>query len=342
MLSLRNDYSEGAHPKVLAALMETNIEKTSGYSTDPYCERARQTIRGLTGAPDADVHFLVGGTNANLTIIASALRPFEAVVAASTGHIAVHETGAIEATGHKVVEMAAPEGKLTPALLHAASAVHSDEHMVLPKMAYISESTEVGTVYTKAELTALSLACKELGMFLFLDGARLSQALASEACDLTLPDLARLCDVFYIGGTKNGLLFGEAVVLCNDALKPGFRHMVKRQGGMLAKGRLLGIQFQALLEDGLYLEIARSANEKTQRIGQVLAAKGVVLLHEAETNMAFPVFSTAQIEYLLPLVAFELADRVSGDRQAIRLVTSWATTDADVDAFEHILEGLPK
>lgn len=254
MLRFQNDYSEGAHPNVLRALCDTNLSATPGYGLDDDCRRAADAIRARFACPDADVHFLVGGTQTNLLAATAFLRPWEAMVAADTGHVNVHETGAIEATGHKVIAVPGADGKLTPAAIAAAAAQHCaqpgiyDEHMVLPRMAYISDTTELGTVYTKAELTALRAACDAHGLYLYLDGARLAQALTAAGNDLRPEDLPQLCDAFYIGGTKNGLLFGEAMVIVNDALKPGFRRAMKRSGAMLAKGRLLGVQFAAALE----------------------------------------------------------------------------------------------
>ena len=253
MYSFRNDYSEGAHPKVLKALTDTNFEQTRGYGLDPRCQKARELIRGLCAAPEADVHFLVGGTQTNLLVIEAMLKPYEAVIAAHTGHVNVHETGAIEGTGHKVIAVPSPDGKLTPAMIESVPELHSDEHQVKPAMAYVSNTTETGTVYSKAELTALRQCCDRHGLLLFLDGARLGSALACS--DLTLGDYAALTDAFYIGGTKNGALFGEALVLPRP--QADFRWYMKRRGAMLAKGRLLGVQFQALLENNTFLDAAQ-------------------------------------------------------------------------------------
>ena len=251
MYSFRNDYSEGAHPKVLQALADTNLRQTVGYGMDPCCQAAADTIRRLCAAPDAAVHFLVGGTQVNLVTIDAFLQSYEAVVAAQTGHVSTHETGAIEATGHKVCTVESPDGKLTPALVESVLAGHNGtEHMVLPRMVYISDTTEIGTVYTRAELAALRQCCDVHGLFLYLDGARLGSALTSPDNDLTLPELAALTHAFTIGGTKNGALFGEALVLTRPM--PHFRWHMKQRGAVLAKGRLLGLQFQALLEDGLW------------------------------------------------------------------------------------------
>ena len=343
MYSFRNDYSEGAHPQVLQALTDTNLVQTCGYGVDPICEEARDLIRTVCAAPEADVHFLVGGTQTNLTVIASLLQPYEAVIAAHTGHVNCHETGAIEATGHKVIAMPGTDGKLTPAAIADAAAQHCaapgvyDEHMVLPRMAYISDATELGTVYTKAELTALRAACDAHGMYLYLDGARLAQALTAAGSDLQPEDLPRLCDAFYIGGTKNGLLFGEAMVIVNDALRPGFRRAMKRNGAMLAKGRLLGVQFAAAMAHDLWLDMGRHADAQAQRIAAALTDRNVPMYVPSPTNQIFPILSDAQIARLQEQVAFNTTARVDAAHQAVRFVTSWATTDAQVDALLAVL-----
>ena len=343
MYSFRNDYSEGAHPQVLQALTDTNLVQTCGYGVDPICEEARDLIRSLCDAPEADVHFLVGGTQTNLTVITALLASYEAVIAAHTGHVNCHETGAIEATGHKVIAMPGTDGKLTPAAIADAAAQHCaapgvyDEHMVLPRMVYVSDATELGTVYTKAELTALRAACDAHGMYLYLDGARLAQALTAAGNDLQPEDLPRLCDAFYIGGTKNGLLFGEAMVIVNDALKPGFRRAMKRNGAMLAKGRLLGVQFAAAMAHDLWLDMGRHADQQAQRIAAALSDRGIAMYVPSPTNQIFPILSDAQIARLQEQVAFYTNARVDATHQAVRFVTSWATTDAQVDALLAVL-----
>ncbi|MCI8910442.1 MAG: aminotransferase class I/II-fold pyridoxal phosphate-dependent enzyme [Oscillibacter sp.] len=331
MYSFRNDYSEGAHPKIIQALTDTNFQQTCGYGLDPLCQQAANTIRRLCQAPAADVHFLAGGTQTNLTAIASLLRPYEAVIAASTGHVNVHETGAIEATGHKVCAVPTPDGKLTPELAESAAG-DRQEHMVYPRMVYVSDTTEVGTVYTKAELTALRQYCDRHGMLLYLDGARLGSALASPENDLTLPEIAALTDAFYIGGTKNGALFGEALVLASP--DPHFRWHLKQRGAMLAKGRLLGLQFQALLEDGLYLELARHANEAAFRLRDGLAARKIPFLVDSPSNQQFPILPNTAVQRLQDLgYAFEIQQAMDPDHTCIRLVTSWATPDSAVEDF---------
>lgn len=332
MYSFRNDYSEGAHPKVLEALISTNLEQTVGYGMDPRCEAARNTIRRLCNAPDADVHFLVGGTQTNLIVIESLLRPYEAVIAAHTGHVNVHETGAIEATGHKVCTAYAPNGKLTPALVESVVNGHSSEHMVHPRLVYISDTTEIGTIYTKAELEALRRCCDEHNLFLFMDGARLGSALTSPENDLTLPDLAALTDAFYIGGTKNGALFGEALVM--NAPNDHFRWHMKQRGAMLAKGRLLGVQFQALLEDGVYFEIARHANEMAYRLRDGIAALGYSFPVPSPSNQQFPVLPNTVVEQLKAKgYEFEIDHAEDDAHTCVRFVTSWATPENAIDAF---------
>ena len=335
MYSFRNDYSEGAHPKVMEALADTNLEQTVGYGMDPRCQSAAALIRDLCKAPDADIHFLVGGTQANLVVIDAFLQSYEAVIGAHTSHINTHETGAIEATGHKVCSIYAPDGKLTPALVEEVLSQHNGtEHMVLPRMVYVSDSTEIGTIYTKAELAALRRCCDEHGLYLFLDGARLGSALTSPDNDLTLADIAALTDVFYIGGTKNGVLFGEALVLSNAAPKAHFRWHMKQRGAVLAKGRLLGIQFQAILEDGLYFDIARHANEMAFRLRDGIAALGYPFPVPSPTNQQFPVLPNTVIGQLEARgYQFEAQEAVDAEHTCVRLVTSWATPESAIDAF---------
>ncbi len=335
MYSFRNDYSEGAHPKVMEALADTNLEQTVGYGMDPRCQSAAALIRDLCKAPDADIHFLVGGTQANLVVIDAFLQSYEAVIGAHTSHINTHETGAIEATGHKVCSIYAPDGKLTPALVEEVLSQHNGtEHMVLPRMVYVSDSTEIGTIYTKAELAALRRCCDEHGLYLFLDGARLGSALTSPDNDLTLADIAALTDVFYIGGTKNGVLFGEALVLSNAAPKAHFRWHMKQRGAVLAKGRLLGIQFQAILEDGLYFDIARHANEMAFRLRDGIAALGYPFPVPSPTNQQFPVLPNTVIGQLEARgYQFEAQEAVDAEHTCVRFVTSWATPESAIDAF---------
>ena len=328
MYHFRNDYSAGAHPAVLTALCATNGDQTAGYGLDPYCAAAADTIRHLCAAPDAAVHFFVGGTQVNKTTIAAFLRPYEAAAAASTGHICVHESGSVEQDGHKVLHLPAPDGKLTPAAVRAAAEGHSSEHMVVPRLVYISNTTEVGTIYSLAELRALRAVCDELGLYLYCDGARLGCAMA--AGDTDFPDYAACCDAFTVGGTKNGLLFGEALVITNPALMPYFRNCMKQQGAILAKGRLLGVQFEAILKDGLYRELAARSNGLAQRAGAALRALGVEFLYDSPSNQIFPVLPDGAVEELSKEVSFEIQEKLSGGRTCIRFVTGWQTTEEDV------------
>ena len=332
MIRFTNDYSEGCHPSILEALAATNTEGNPGYSTDAHAARARALICDAVGRPDADVHFLVGGTQTNATAIAAFLRPYQAVIAAASAHVCVHETGAIEATGHKCVACPAVDGKLTPDAVRAAVAAHPDEHMVQPKLVYISQTTEIGTLYTLAEVEALRAVCDELGLYLYLDGARLAAGLA--AGGPSLPELGRLCDAFYIGGTKNGALFGEALVILNDALKPDFRYNIKQRGGMLAKGWLLGIQFEQLFaEPGRYTALAAHANAMALRLKEGIAALGYPFFCDSVTNQQFPIFPDGVVKALEPDFGFEFSSKPDAEHTCIRLVTSWATPEANVDAF---------
>ena len=335
MYSFRNDYSEGAHPRVLQALTDTNLEQTCGYGLDPRCDTARDTIRRLCAAPGADVHFLVGDTQANLVTIAALLQPYEAVIAAHTAHVNTHETGAIETTGHKVCSIFSPDGKLTPALVETVLAEHNGtEHMVAPRMVYVSDTTEIGTVYTKAELEALRRCCDAHSLYLFLDGARLGSALTSPVNDLTLPELAALTDVFYIGGTKNGALFGEALVVNGSVPRDHFRWFMKQRGAMLAKGRLLGVQFQALLEDGLYFDMARHANDTAFRLRDGIIALGYPFPVPSPSNQQFPVLPNTVMDQLREMgYEFEVDAPVDDTHTRIRLVTSWSTPEAAVEKF---------
>lgn len=337
MIRFYCDYAEGAHPAILEKLAQTNFEQTEGYGEDHFCQEARARIRELCQTPDADVHFLVGGTQANLTVIAAALRPHEGVIATDTAHINSHETGAIEATGHKVLMVPNEEGKLTAGQVETLWAAHqadeSKEHTVKPGMVYISNPTELGTLYSLEELEALSAVCRSHGLLLYLDGARLGYGLAAEDNTLTLPDLARLCDVFYIGGTKQGAMFGEAVVILQSRLKEDFRYLIKQRGGMLAKGRLLGIQFLALLEDGLYLRLARHADEMADLLREGLEKAGCPLLVHSRTNLIFPILPDKAVEKLKEQYSFSHYQRIDESHCAVRFCTSWATKREHVESF---------
>jgi threonine aldolase len=337
MIRFESDYLEGALPEIMAALTESNLEQTPGYGEDHWCAAAADAIRQKCAAPNAAVHFLVGGTQANFTVISAALRPWQAVIAADTGHIAAHETGAVEATGHKVMTVPSPDGKITAAQIaavvdaHWADATH--EHQTQPAMAYLSQPTENGTVYSLAELTAISETCHDRGLLLFVDGARLGAALASPGNDVFLPELARLSDVFYIGGTKLGCLFGEAVVITSDALKKDFRYGIKQRGGMFAKGRLLGVQFLTLMTDGLYERTGQREVELALRLRGAFLAKGWRLLYDSPTNQQFPIVPTADLEKLGKRYSFSDWGAVDATHRAVRFCTSWATREADVDAL---------
>ena len=332
-----SDYLEGCLPEILQRLGETNLEQSVGYGEDAHCTAAREKIRAAVGRPDTDVHFLVGGTQTNVTVISSLLKPYQGVVCAESGHINVHETGAVEHSGHKVMALPATAGKITAAQVEEAFASHRDdanhEHMVQPGMVYISFPTEMGTLYSKDELTAISAVCRRWQRPFFVDGARLGYGLASPLCDLTLPELAALVDVFYIGGTKQGALFGEAVVFCNPALAHEFRYHIKQNGGMLAKGRLLGIQFETLFTDGLYLKAARHAIDEAFRLRDGLRAKGYRFLCDSPTNQQFPILEDAQIEALRAEFGFEFWQRIDATHSAVRFCTSWATRPEAVDAL---------
>ena len=340
MIHFRNDYSAGAHPAVLAALTETNLELTAGYGCDPYCEAAANTIHELCGVPHADVHFLVGGTQVNKTVIAAALRPYEAVIAAHTGHICVHETGAIENNGHKVIHCPSPDGKVTPEMIRAVIDTHSSEHMVVPRLVYISNTTEVGTVYSREELSALHIICDKYDLILYCDGARLGSAMTSKGNDTTFADYAECCDAFTIGGTKNGLLFGEALVITNRTLSAGFRHCMKQQGAILAKGRLLGVQFNAILKDNLYLELAAHANRLAERLTAGLASMNISFLAQSPSNQVFPIFPNSVVDQLKKEFTFEIQEKIDEDHTCIRFVTAWCSTDDDVTALLNAIQNL--
>ena len=337
MIYFHNDYSEGCHPKVLEALTRTNLEQTPGYGTDAYCAKAADMIRKLCGREDLAVHFLVGGTQANLTVIDAALRPHQSPLGAESAHINVHETGAVEATGHKVLFAPSDDGKIRAEQVRQVVDAHrandSFEHENQPKMVYISNPTEYGTLYTLEELEALAAVCREKGLYLFMDGARLGYGLAAKGNDVTLADIARLCDVFYIGGTKVGALFGEAVVISNPAIAEDFRYMIKQHGGMLAKGRLLGVQFGALLENGLYFEIATHAVRMADQIRDTFDALGVKYLVPGVTNQIFPILPDSFLAELGKSFMFTEMGRVDESSRCVRFCTSWATTQENTDAL---------
>lgn len=337
MIYFNNDYSEGCHEKVMERLLATNMVQTPGYGEDAYCAAAAAKIRKKCGREDVAVHFLVGGTQTNMTVIDAALRPHQGALGADTAHINVHETGAVEATGHKVLWVPHHDGKITAQQVEDTVREHyastSFEHTVQPKLVYISNPTELGTLYTRAELESLSAVCRTRGLYLFVDGARLGYGLAAQGNDVTMEDLANLCDVFYIGGTKVGALFGEAVVITNPALQEDFRYLIKQHGGMLAKGRLLGVQFDALMEDDLYEKIAAHADRLADKLRHCLKELGVPFLVENTTNQLFPVLPDGVLDALAEDFVFSEQERVDETHRAVRFCTSWATKEESVDAL---------
>lgn len=342
MLYFDCDYMEGAHPAILERLTQTNMEHTYGYGKDAYCEAAKEKIREACGCPEAEIFFLVGGTQTNATVIKGLLRPFEGVIAAETGHINVHEAGAIETGGHKVLGLPHQEGKLRAedirAYLEAFYRDGSHTHMVQPGMVYISHPTEFGTLYTRAELEALQAVCREYRLPLFLDGARLGYGLAAKHTDVTLQTIAASCDVFYIGGTKVGALFGEAVVIPCKGLLPGFFTLMKQQGAVLAKGRLLGLQFDTLFTDDLYLRISEHAISMAERLKEILTQAGCPLWLDSPTNQQFVILNPAQRQALEGKVSYEVWQELEEGLTAVRFATSWATRREDLEELRRILE----
>lgn len=338
MIRFDCDYLEGAHPLILQKLAETNMEQTIGYGCDSHCENAATLIKKACKKDDCDVHFLVGGTQTNTTVISAALRPHQGVISAETGHINVHESGAIESTGHKVIVLPSSNGKLTADAIESCHNNHWNdechEHIVQPAMVYISQPTEKGTVYTKKELEDIYSVCKKCNLILYIDGARLGYALASEECDMTLADVAANCDVFYIGGTKVGALFGEALVINNESLKKDFRYFIKQKGGLLAKGRLLGIQFETLFENGLYFEISAHAIDAAKRLRKIFENHGCEFFADSKTNQQFPIMKNEEIAELSKEFSFERWCVVNENETAVRFCSSWATTDKNLDALE--------
>ena len=341
MLSFESDYTEGAHEAILHRLMETNLEQTPGYGMDKYSESAKDRIREVFGIPEAKVFFLVGGTQTNSTVIASMLHDYQGVVAVETGHIGVHESGAVEFTGHKVLTLPHHDGKMTAedlrAYLEAFYADGTYEHMVIPGMVYISFPTEFGTIYSKAELVALRRVCKEYSLPLFVDGARLGYGLMSEANDIDPKELPELCDVFYVGGTKVGALFGEAVVFTGGNAPAHFFTTIKQHGALMAKGRLLGLQFDTLFTDGLYFRIAAHADRMAALLKGIFLEKGYKIYIDSPTNQQFFVMSRQKAKELHGKVRFEDWCPVDEDNIAVRFVTSWATTEENVLALKEII-----
>ena len=346
MLYFENDYCEGAHPAILQKLVETNFEKVSGYGTDPYCASAKEKIRAACACPEADVFFISGGTQANAVVIGSMLHRWEGVLAATTGHVAAHEAGAIEFTGHKVLSLPHTNGKVAAKdVENFCQTFYADanmDHLVFPGMVYISHPSEYGTLYTRAELEALSAVCHTYHMPLFMDGARLGYGLVSEGTDVTLADIARLTDVFYIGGTKVGALFGEAVVIMNESLKKDFRFIMKQRGGRMAKGRLLGVQFDALFTDDLYFKISRHAIEMAHQIRDIFVSAGYPLLFDSPTNQQYPIMSDDELAILGKSFGYEYWERVDETHSGVRFCASWATKQEHVDALRAAVNALKK
>lgn len=341
MISFTCDYNEGAHPLILERLAMSNMQQEPGYGEDSFSASARERIRSAVSKPGADVFFLVGGTQTNATVIDAMLRNYEGVIAAETGHIAVHESGAVEASGHKVIALPQHDGKLDAGeLKDYLRRFHADaswEHMVYPGMVYISFPTEYGTLYSKAELKQIKTVCEEYRIKLFVDGARLGYGLESDACDLDIKELANLCDAFYIGGTKVGALCGEAVVFPGGDAPAHFFTTVKQHGALMAKGRVLGIQFDTLFTDGLYFRIARVAIEKAMQVKRIFESKGIPFHIDSPTNQQFPILSAGQLKSLEGKVLFEIWEQLPDGRFVTRFATSWATTQQQVDALSELI-----
>ena len=341
MISFESDYIAGAHPEVLRKMTETNLESLPGYGTDPYCESAKQKIRSLIGIPDAEIFFLAGGTQTNAVVISTVLADYEGVIAAKTGHVSTHEAGAIEYTGHEVLELPQSDGKIVPEVLERYLADYfaddNHEHMTFPGMVYLSHPTEYGTLYSKAELTAIAGICRKYQLSLFLDGARLGYALTSRETDLSIRDIAALCDVFYIGGTKVGALCGEAVVFTKGNMPKHFLTSVKKRGALLAKGRLLGVQFDALFTDDLYFRIGRHAIDMAEKLKEILRAHGIPFHIQSPTNQQFVVLANGQMERLAKQIAFSFWEKQDGTHTVVRFATGWSTTEEDLAALDAAL-----
>lgn len=337
MIRWNNDYNRGAHPAILRALAETNGQSCGGYGLDDWCGLAADEIKARLGREDAEVHFMIGGTQVNFTVIAAALRPYQGVISADCGHINVHETGAVENTGHKILAVPGTEGRLTAAGIAAEAEDYRTsgvkEHIVQPKLVFLSFPSEYGTIYSKRELQEIRAVCDRFGLYLFIDGARLGYGLGSSRCDVALADLALVADAFSIGGTKCGALFGEAVVLLHNDLKENFRSYMKQNGGMLAKGWLLGLQFHTLLRDDLYFKITKQADEAAEGMKAAFSAKRVPFYVESFTNQQFVILTDAQIEKLEHRHIFEYERKMPDGRHCIRFCTSWSTTEDELAAL---------
>lgn len=340
MIYFTNDYSEGAHPKILEKMMEANLEQNTGYGMDVHSDRARAYIKRELQKEEVDIHFIPGGTQTNLLVVSSFLRPHQCVIAADTGHVNVHETGAIEATGHKVVTVPHRDGKLTPDGIKEVLKSHAGEHMVQPKLVYLSDTTELGTIYTKQELMAIRELCQEEKLLLFLDGARLGSALTSKDNDLTLKDIAELTDAFYIGGTKNGALLGEALVICRQELKEDFRYFIKQRGAMTAKGFVLGLQFEVLFQEQLFFELGAHANRMAEKLAAAIAKQGFSFYTPVCSNQLFPVLPDKLIDRMAQEFGFLVQEVLDEGHSVIRLVTSWATPESNVDKLIGFFENI--
>ncbi len=333
MYSFRNDYSEGAHPNILNALIQNNNTQEEGYGLDKHTQNAIAALRNLIGDANGSVHLLSSGTQTNLIAISSFLRPHEACITATSGHIAVHETGAIEATGHKLLTVNSSDGKISPQLIEPVLTAHHFEHMVKPRLVYISNPTELGTIYSKHELQELSDYCQRKNLLLYADGARLGAALVCKGADVTLEDMYKLTDAFYIGGTKVGTLFGEALIIRTPHLAADIRFLIKQRGGLLAKGRVLGTQFEELFKDNLYFDLARHGNDMAQFMAEELAEEGCAFWIDSPTNQIFPIMDNRIIEDLEGQFQFYIWAKTDENHSAIRLVTSWATSEEAVRSF---------
>ena len=337
MYRFTNDYSEGAHPRILEAIGRINLEGNFGYSTDPHCKNAARLIKEAAQAPQAAVHFLAGGTQVNLISVCAFLRPHQAILATRLGHPCLHETGAIEGTGHKVITVPCEEdAKMTPEAILNCPDLRNDEHGVQPKLVYISSTTEMGAVYSGEELRGISAVCKKLGLYLYLDGARLASAFASGGA--SMEEIAACCDAFTIGGTKNGALYGEALVICNPALQTDFRYVLKQRGGMMAKGFLLGVQYETFFEDGLYYDLGRHSTKLALQLRDGMTALGISFLSPSPSNQQFPILPDRVLARLEGDFHWEVTRKMDDKNTAIRLVTSWATRQEAVDAWLQALK----
>lgn len=337
MINIKNDYSEVAHPKVLEHIMAYSMQVNAPYGEDEHCLHAAHLIKGHLNR-EVDIHFVSGGTLANILSMAAFLRPYQSIIAVETAHIADNETGAIEGTGHKVITVEGEDGKMTPEEIEGVMSIYTHEHKTQPALVYITNATELGTVYTKGELVALREVCDEHGLLLYMDGARLAAALTSEFSDISLGDLAELTDAFFIGGAKNGLMFGEALVLVNDRLKPDFRYMYKNRGAMFSKGFLMGMQFEVLFENDLYFELGRHANRMAALMAEGLLARGIEFYKPRVTNQLFVRLSDEQIERLSEKFLFEVF-QYPKDGKVVRFITTWSTTQETIDLLMDFLDG---